>query len=93
MAAPKIVEVKDTSKFTRSYGILDYNAMVETLKTGANAFVYDTKEVPLKPQTMWKAAKKLSAMLNKKVVAIRGYYLEENSDPSKGYLFTVEEKS
>jgi hypothetical protein len=91
MTTPKIVEVKDPSKFTRSYGIIDYKAMVGTLKTGANAFVFDTKEVPLKPQTMWKAAKKLSAMVGKKVVSIHGKYQEDQSDAAAGYLFTVAE--
>jgi hypothetical protein len=66
--------------------------MAETLKTGANAFVFDTKEVPLKPQTMWKAAKKLSGLVDKKVVAIHGKYQEEEKDGAMGYLFKVDEK-
>ena len=89
MATPKIVDVKDPSKFTRNYGIIDYNAMAETLKTGANAFVFDSKETPLKPQTMWKAAKKLSKMIGKKVVAIHGRYQEDQTDAAVGYLFSV----
>ena len=89
MATPKIVDVKDPSKFTRNYGIIDYKAMAETLKNGSNAFVFDSKEVPLKPQTMWKAAKKLSKMINKKVVAIHGKYQEDTSEAAVGYLFQV----
>ena len=89
MATHKIVDVKDPSKFTRNYGVIDYKAMAETLKTGSNAFVFDSKEVPLKPQTMWKAAKKLSKIVGKKVVAIHGKYQEDQSDAAVGYLFTV----
>ena len=92
MAAPKIILVVDPSKFTRSYGIIDYKAMAETLKTGQKAFVFDTKEIPLKPQTMWKAAKKLSKMIDKKVVAIHGKYQEDTSDAAAGYLFMVKTK-
>ena len=90
MATPKTVNVKDPSKFTRNYGIIDYKAMAETLKSGSNVFVFDTKDVPLKPQTMWKAAKKLSKMIDKKVVAIHGKYQEDQSDATVGYLFMVD---
>jgi hypothetical protein len=38
---------------------------------------------------MWKAAKKLSKIVGKKVVAIHGKYQEDQSDAAVGYLFTV----
>jgi len=91
MAKAKVISIEDNSKFVKSYGILDYKGISDVLKSGSSAFVFDTKEVPLKPQTMWKAAKKLSAMVGKKVVAIHGKYQEDQSDAAAGYLFTVAE--
>jgi hypothetical protein len=86
MANVKVESVKDKSRFVRSYGILDYEGIMSVLKSGSSVFVYDSKEVELKPQTMWKASKKLSVLVGKKVVAVKG-----TMDHSKGYLFSVKD--
>ncbi len=85
--------VKDKSRVTRYYNILPYAEIVEILKSGDTAFFEDTREQPLKRQTIWKAAKKLSRMLEKKVVAVKGIMETDNKGKMEGYLFMVEEQS
>jgi hypothetical protein len=54
-------------------------------------FYESPESQPLKRQTIWKATKKLSAMLGKKVVAIYGEK-SNGTEPSKGYLFMVKDE-
>jgi len=89
MAPAKVVKVTDNSKFAKNYGIIDYEGIADSLKSGNTAFVFDTRRTPLKPQTMWKASRKLCVIVGKKVVACKGKY-----GSKKGYLFkVVEEKA
>jgi hypothetical protein len=56
-------------------------------------FYEETKEEPLKRQTMWKAAKRLSVMVGKKVMATYGSMkLNGDKDEMMGYLFAVVEE-
>jgi hypothetical protein len=84
MAKAKVISIEDNSKFVKSYGILDYKGISDVLKSGSSAFVFDTKETHLKPQTMWKAAKRLTVLVGKNVVAVKGKY-----DKEPGYSFMV----
>jgi hypothetical protein len=92
MAKIEVQRLKDKHAFTRHFGILDYKSMADVLREGDMVFVKNTKETPLKPQTMWKASNKLSSMVGKKVVAINGEKRENNEEPQKGYLFMVKEE-
>jgi hypothetical protein len=89
MAKIKVERVKDKHVFTRHFGILDYDVMAKVLREGDAVFVKNTKENMLKPQTMWKASKKLSVMVKKKVVAINGEKRENGEESQRGYLFMV----
>ena len=80
--------LKDKSGFTRHYRKIDYEEFAEALKSGEFMF-YDDSEIPhIKRQTVWKACKKLSCMVGKKVVAIYGDK-SNGSKSIKGYLFSV----
>ena len=87
-----IERLKDKSVFTRHYRKINYEEFASALRAGDAMFYENKKEEPLKRQTIWKAAKKLSILVGKKVVAVYG---EKELDGIKqnGYLFTIEEKS
>lgn len=90
MLKDKIHRVTDKSRVVRRYKILPYGEMAEILKApGETVFFENSKELPLKRQTMWKAAKKLSEMVGKKVVAQRGVLKLNDSQALEGYLFSV----
>lgn len=57
-------------KSLRRYRFVPYEEIVGVLKKDGSAFLEETDDRPLKPQTMWKAARKLSEIVGKKV----GYY-------------------
>ena len=79
-------------KFTRHLRIFDYEDIAAILRTGDTAFFEETSDQQLKRQTVWKAAKKLSVMLGKRVTAVYGSMkLSGNEIEIKGYLFAVEE--
>jgi len=87
----RVHRVTDKSVVTRSFRILDYREIAAILRTGDTAFFENTKELPLKRQTMWKAAKRLSVMVGKKVSATRGAIkLNGDAGAMDGYLFQVE---
>jgi hypothetical protein len=94
MSVSKVHRVSDKMNFTRHYRKFNYNEIAEILKTGETAFFESTSAQPLKRQTVWKAAKKLSSIVGKKVVAVYGdMKLNGDKEPMKGYLFsTVENK-
>jgi hypothetical protein len=48
-------------------------------------------EGPVKRQTTWKAARKLSGMIGRKVVAVSGEEQQFKKKPVAGYLFMVDE--
>jgi len=81
--------LKDKSNFTRHYRKIDYEEFATALKNGEYMFYESPENQPLKRQTIWKAAKKLSVLVGKKIVAIYGEK-SNGSEPSKGYLFMVE---
>jgi hypothetical protein len=87
------IRVADKSRFTRHVRKFDYVEIAKILENGDTAFFESTKSEPLKRQTVWKAARKLSAMVGKKVIAINGdIKLNGDAEAMKGYLFVVEEK-
>lgn len=89
----RVHRVADGSKFVSHWKIFDYDEIAAILRTGDTAFFEETKEQPLKRQTIWKASRKLSGMLGKKVKAVYGS-IKLNGDTSDmmGYLFSVVEE-
>jgi hypothetical protein len=83
-----IFRLKDKSGFTRHYRKIDYEEFAAALRAGDVMFYEENKEERVKRQTVWKAAKKLSGLIGKKVVAVYG---EKEFDGVKqnGYLFMV----
>lgn len=90
MLDDKIHRVTDKSKFIRSYKILPYEEIAQILKTpGETVFFESSKELTLKRQTIWKAARRLSEMVGKTVVAQRGVLKLNSESGVEGYLFVV----
>ncbi|MEM2849041.1 MAG: hypothetical protein QXI36_02055, partial [Candidatus Bathyarchaeia archaeon] len=54
-------------KVVKYYRIIPYSELVEILKEDGEAFFEDTREEPIRRQTVWKAARRLSETLGKKV--------------------------
>jgi hypothetical protein len=80
--------LKDKACFTRHYRKIDYEEFAAALKSGEYMFYESPETQPLKRQTIWKATKKLSVMVGKKVIATYGEK-SNGTDVKKGYLFTV----
>jgi len=91
-ASARVHHVKNRKRLVRRYRIIPYDELVEILKKDGAAFFEDTKEQPLKRQTVWKAARKLSEMVNKHVVAERTILQLKNGKSLEGYSFCVSEK-
>ena len=78
------------------YRFVPYDEIAKVLKEDGSAFLEQTDDRELKPQTMWKAAKKISKMVGKPVKAYPALYRKENGDQEtyfEGYCFqTVEDE-
>jgi len=78
------------------FRILPYEELAEVLRGDGTAFFEDDPDEPLKRGTVWKAAKKLSRMVGRKVVykAVTLRLGEDKNgmiDAINGYLFSVED--
>jgi hypothetical protein len=76
----------------KRYRIIPYNELVEILKEDGEAFFEDSLEQPLKRGTVWRAARRLSEMVGKKVRADRALLRVGDESAIEGYSFSVEEK-
>ena len=85
----RVHRVKDEDTVIRRYRLIPYNELAEILKEGETAFLEDSAEQKLKRQTVWKAAKKLSQIVGKSVVAQKGFLKLDNDKNLEGYLFSV----
>lgn len=85
----KVHRVKDPSTVIRRLRLIPYGDLSEILKGGETAFLEDSAEQKLKRQTIWKAARKLSVMTKKTVVARRGVLKLKPGGNMEGYLFSV----
>jgi len=79
----KVHRIKDRKNLLKHYRIIPYSELVDILKEDGEAFL----EGPFKRQTVWKAAKKLSELTGKKVVAERALLRLENGGSVEGYIF------
>jgi len=77
----------------KTYRMIPYEDFSEVLKQDGEAFLEDPEQGPLKRQTVWKAAKKLSKMVGKKVRFDRALFqLDDEAETRlEGYAFSVEE--
>ena len=73
----------------KAFRIIPYDDLVILLKKDEAAFFENSVEQPLKNITIWKAAKKLSRMVGRKVVAHRALYRVKDIS-LEGYLFEIE---
>jgi len=86
MVKGKVHRVKDKKKLIRRYSIIPYSELEEILKKDDVAFL----EGPFKRQTVWKAARKLSSMVGKKVKAERTLLRLPGGESLEGYSFSLE---
>ena len=77
----------------KTYRMIPYEDFSEVLKQDGEAFLEDPEQGPLKRQTVWKAAKKLSKMVGKKVRFDRALFQLDDEEETRleGYAFSVEE--
>jgi hypothetical protein len=73
----------------RRYKIIPYEELVEVLRKDDEAFLEDSEE-ELKRGTVWKAARRLSEVLGRRVVAGRAYLRLEDGTYIPGYCFYLE---
>ena len=74
-----------------TYRFIPYEELVEVLKNDGEAFLEDSDERPLKRTTIWRAAKKLTKLVGKKVVYDRALLRVDGVDVLAGYAFSIEE--
>jgi len=91
MSKDRLHRVKDKKRLIHHYRIIPYSELVEILRKDGEAFFEDDKKEPLKRQTMWKAARRLSQLVGKKVVAQRALLRIQNGEALEGYSFAVVE--
>lgn len=87
----KVHRVKDRKKLIKRYRIIPYDELAEILRKGDEAFFEDSSEQPLKRQTVWKAARRLSELVGKRVVAERALLRVQNGEAIEGYAFSLAE--
>lgn len=85
-----VIDAKEEN-MVRAFKLIPYDKIAEVLKNDGTAFLEEDGENPLKRQTMWKASKKLSSMLGKKVGYFRTLYHVGNDIYMKGWSFQVDE--
>jgi len=86
MARGKVHRVKDNS-IVKHYRFIPYGELVEVLEKDGEAFL----EGPVKRQTVWKAARRLSELVGRKVVASRALYQIDEKLSLEGYSFYIKE--
>ncbi len=89
MTNSKVHGIKDNTNIVKCFRVIPYKDLVPLLKKGDLAFLEDDPEDPLKRGTVWKATRRLSELVEKKVVVSRVIYTLKNIS-MEGYLFQVE---
>lgn len=81
---------KNTIKHIKSVTI-PYDEIISVLEQDGEAFLEGNSENPLKRQTIWKAAKRLSKALGVKVRYDRALLRVDGVDVLEGYSFSIED--
>ena len=72
--------------------MIPYEEFAEVLRQDGEAFLEDPEEGPLKRQTVWKAAKKLSKMVGKRIRYDRALFQVDDGEVRlEGYAFSIAE--
>lgn len=89
----RVHRVKDKRQLIKHYRIIPYDELADILKEGGEAFFEDSIDQPLKRGTVWRAARRLSEIVGKKVRADKALLKLEDGTLVAGYSFSVEESS
>lgn len=89
----KIHRVSDRKSLVRSFRIIPYDDLAEILRDDGVAFFESSGEPPLKRQTVWRAARRLSEMMKEQVIAEHCLYNLKDGKQLAGYAFSVKQKS
>ena len=76
---------------TFNYRFIPYNEIINALNEDGEVFLEQDSERPLKRGTIWRAAKKLSEMMGKKVRSDRALLRIDGVDVLEGYAFSIVE--
>jgi site-specific recombinase XerD len=85
----RLHRVNDKNRLVRRYKIIPYSELVEILKEDGQAFFENSRKQPLKRQTVWKAAKRVSEMVGKKVDVKPALLRLESGESMEGYSFSL----
>lgn len=89
MSNSKVHRIEDSKNVIKRYRIIPYSDLVPLLKKGESAFLEDDPADRLKSGTVWKAARRLSEIVGRRVVASRVIYQVKDIS-LEGYLFEIE---
>lgn len=85
----KTVHRVKEERVIKRYKVIPYSELAKVLKEDGLAFLENSSDQPLKRQTVWKAARKLSEMLDQKIVADYALVkLRGGKRLLEGYLFS-----
>lgn len=87
MVKGTVHRTKNRKPIIRHYRFIPYGELAEVLKGDGEVFL----EGPIKRQTAWKAARKLSQMIGKKVKMTRALLRVKPDISLEGYAFYLEE--
>lgn len=73
----------------KSYRLFPYSEIVGVLKEDGTAFFENSRDQPLKPGTVWKAARKLSDLMKQPVKAEHVVMRLKDGAGMEGYLFSA----
>lgn len=85
----RVHRVKGKKTF-RCFRIFPYDEIADILLKDGEVFFEDSVEEPLKRQTVWKASRKLSELVCRKVVYEHRFLPLKNGGVMVGYLFRSE---
>jgi len=86
-----VLEVKGR-EVIRAYRLIPYSELADVLRRDEIAFLEDSEQ-ELKRGTVWRAARRLSEILGRRVVAERAYLRLEDGTYIPGYSFYLEPAS
>ena len=88
----KVHRVSDPKKVVKRYRTIPYDELAEILRGGDEAFFEDSSEQRLRRQTVWKAARRLSELVGKRVKADRALLRVQDGEAIEGYAFSLAEE-
>jgi len=75
----------------KTYRVIPYEEFSKILREDGEVFLEDSGDPPLRRQTVWRAARKLSEMVGARVLYSRALLQVEDGETFfEGYLFSIE---